>query len=115
MKSQELPKKTSSAPKVRKKSNGTLASLMIGRERTYLFDDLSLMMKSGISVQSSLSLIRRNARQKYFKKTLSKILDSVDEGRPLWQSLDEAGIFSSYSISLVRVGEETGKLAENLQ
>ena len=115
MKSQELPKKTSNIPKVRKKSNSTLASLMIGRERTYLFDDLSLMMKSGISVQSSLSLIRRNARQKYFKKTLSKILDSVDEGRPLWQSLDEAGIFSSYSISLVRVGEETGKLAENLE
>lgn len=114
MKFQESPKKSSSINKGHKKSRGTLASLMIGRERTYLFDDLSLMMKSGISVQSSLSLIRQNTKQKYFKKLITKILDSVDEGRPLWLSLEETGIFSSYSISLVRVGEETGKLSENL-
>lgn len=115
MKSQESPNTTKGSQPVKNPHGRRLSGLFIGSERSYLFDDLAMMLKSGISIQSSISLVLSNASQKAYRQILAQILSMVDEGKPLWQSLDAVGVFSPYSVSLVRIGEETGRLAENLE
>jgi type II secretory pathway component PulF len=49
------------------------------------------------------------------KKILERILVELEGGSPLWKSFDRTGLFKGYTISLLRIGEESGKFAENLK
>jgi len=39
----------------------------------------------------------------------------VTEGQPMWQSMENQGIFPRLAVAMVKVGEETGNLDEMLE
>jgi len=39
----------------------------------------------------------------------------VESGFPLWRALEDSGLFSFRTITLVRIGEASGRLSENLK
>lgn len=85
-----------------------------GNEREYVIENLSILIDSGIGVAETIRSIKEDIRKKRLREALDIVLQKVESGSPLWKSLDASGIFPRRMLSLVRVGEESGKLPEYL-
>lgn len=76
---------------------------------------LSEMLKSGIPVDEAISTAKDQSKNAYFKKMLATVEDSVRNGQSLHKSLAKfPDAFGPLYTSLVKVGEESGNLEENL-
>jgi type II secretory pathway component PulF len=87
----------------------------IGRELNYFTENLSLLVASGMTVISAIDAIIDDVRTSSLKNILVQLREDIENGMPLWKALEKSGIFRDHTISLVRVGEESGRLSENLK
>ncbi len=87
----------------------------IGKEREYLVENLSMLVGSGMGIPFALESIKSEMRSRRMKNVLASILESVDAGVPFWRALESVKIFPPYMVSLIRTGEESGNLSENLK
>jgi type IV pilus assembly protein PilC len=84
-------------------------------EKALFAKHLSIMLKSGLTLNESLQIIEDGAEGK-FKKVLSKIRKSTNTGQPLSASMKKfPKVFSSLFTSAVYAGESSGTLTENLE
>ncbi len=93
-------------------------SLEFGRyskERIYLIMNLGLLISSGMTIINAVESIEKEIKSPLLKKLLKQVRLNLDEGMPLWKALEETNLFNPYAISLVRIGEESGRLSENLK
>jgi len=101
-----------------KKKNKILVSLQnigIGKERDYFVENLAMLAASGMTILSALSGIKKEMRTKRMRKAITDIEEDIISGSPLWRALDSAGLFPAHAVSLIRIGEESGKLSDNLK
>jgi MSHA biogenesis protein MshG len=71
------------------------------------------LLKSGVPIFRGLAGLQESATNKSFAKVLQDIRESLDAGRELSASLRRhPEVFSSFYVSMVRVGEMTGRLDE---
>jgi len=84
-------------------------------EKDYLIENLSMLLSSGMDVISALSAIKAEMRSKKMIATIDSMIKSLEGGSPIWKALEASKLLPEYIIALVRVGEETGKLPENLK
>lgn len=76
---------------------------------------LAVMIKAGISLSESLEALGEQTRSKTFKRILSAVLADIENGQSLAKSLAKhPQVFDQFYISLIEVGEEAGRLEENL-
>ena len=76
---------------------------------------LAEMLKSGIPLDDAIDTARDQSKNKYFKGMLKTIEDSVRNGQSLQKSLARfPDVFNPLYTSLVKVGEDSGNLEENL-
>jgi MSHA biogenesis protein MshG len=71
------------------------------------------LLKSGVPIFRGLAGLQESAINKSFAKVLQDIRESLDSGRELSASMRRhSDVFSSFYVSMVRVGEMTGRLDE---
>ncbi|KRB84610.1 type II secretion system F family protein [Noviherbaspirillum sp. Root189] len=71
------------------------------------------LLKSGVPIFRGLAGLQESAINKSFAKVLKDLRESLDAGRELSAAMRRhTNIFSSYYVSMVRVGEMTGRLDE---
>jgi type II secretory pathway component PulF len=87
----------------------------LSKERDHFIENLSMLVLSGMPIMGALASITRDTKNPKMKKVLETILSELEAGSPLWKSFDRTGLFKGYTISLLRIGEESGKFAENLK
>ncbi len=85
------------------------------KEKDYFLDNLSMMVASGTDVPSALRSIQAEVRSSGLQKTISRIREEVEGGEKLWRAFKNARLLPSSVIALIRLGEESGKLADNLK
>jgi len=90
-------------------------SIGMGKEREYFVENLSMLIASGMNIVAALKAIQKEMPGKQMKKILDIIQAEIEGGMPIWKALESAQIFPQHTISLIRVGEETGRLSENLK
>ncbi len=100
---------------VSEKKLGFFDTFGLTKERDQFIENLSMLVLSGMPIVSALSAITRDTKNAQMKKILEGILLELEGGSPLWKSFDRTGLFKGYTISLLRIGEESGKFAENLK
>ncbi len=84
-------------------------------EKSVFASQLSIMIKSGLTVIESLEILQSQASGT-FKKALNSVRGSVSSGNSFSDSLSiYSNYFSPLFISAVRAGEESGTLEENLE
>ncbi|MBI2797734.1 type II secretion system F family protein [Candidatus Saccharibacteria bacterium] len=83
--------------------------------KEYFTETLSMLLSTGVPVAMSLDIIAKEITTKKVKKAILQMRDEVDEGSPLWKAVGETGILRSSSVALIKAGEESGRLAENLR
>ncbi len=71
------------------------------------------LLKAGVPILRALSGLRESAQGLAFKRVLSDIRESLDTGREMSVALRRhPKVFSSFYVSMVRVGEATGMLED---
>src|SRR3972149_627861 len=85
------------------------------QEEEVLLENLAMLLEAGVGVTSALESISPQLRNTKIKKVISRIQFDLDSGFPLWKSFEKTGLYSQRVISLMRIGEKSGKLVENLE
>ncbi len=77
--------------------------------------DLSTMLSAGLSLSRALLVIERETENKHLKEVATHLAAVVEKGSPFHSALAEyPSIFPEILVAMVRVGEESGSLAESL-
>ena len=91
----------------------------LGNRRVGLLDlmlftrQMASMLKAGVPILRALATLEESASHKIFKQVLSDIREGLASGRELSTCMRKhPGIFEAYVVSMVRVGETTGRLDE---
>jgi len=88
----------------------------LNKEKIFFTQHLYLMIKGGLSLSEALETLKEETKSKTFKKVLDDILKRILEGESLNQGLSRyPKIFNQFFQGIVKIGEESGTLEENLQ
>ncbi|EGR3371339.1 type II secretion system F family protein [Vibrio parahaemolyticus] len=107
--------KASENPDFRKRVDGFLAAFPLTRNAVLLVErirysaSMELMLTSGVDLAKSMSMSKASVKSDALQSQLSKAHDDVSQGRSLVESLSGIQLFDPISLSLIRVGEETGQ------
>ena len=75
---------------------------------------LGTLVTSGVPILQALNITRETAGNAVIADAISQVHDSVKEGESIVQPLEASEAFPPMVISMIGVGEETGKLPEML-
>jgi type II secretory pathway component PulF len=85
------------------------------KDRVIFAKRLSFLMKAGVGVHESISIIRDQTKSKRLKKVFAEVADDVARGQYLSRSLARYQLlFGEFTINIIKVGEGTGSLPDNL-
>jgi type IV pilus assembly protein PilC len=92
-----------------------LSHVGLGKESLMFIQNLSTMLNAGLPLIDGIRTLQEETKNKPMKKMLSRILASVENGSPFWRALDAENFFSLHALALIRIGEEAGNLAQNME
>lgn len=101
--------------KTNKKKLGPFSTLGIGGDKEFFIENLSLLVSSGTDTISALKSLQQEVKTKGMKKVIGLILEDVQSGESLSNAIQNTHIFSVNVTSLISVGEQSGRLSENLK
>lgn len=85
------------------------------QEKILFAKNISAMIDSGLPLSRSLSVIKRQTKNLKFQEVVDSVEKSIAIGKTFHESLEEhPGVFTPLFVSMVRAGEESGKLSEAL-
>lgn len=76
---------------------------------------LGLALKSGVNVLSALEMGAEAMDNNYLRQIGLKVRDAVNVGEKIADSMEESGQVPSLVIQMIKVGEESGNIAQNLE
>ena len=81
----------------------------------YVADFMRLLIGAGSNIDRVLELVAKGVGNRVFKRALERVRESVIMGRALSTSFMETGLFPRLFIRMLRSGEESGTLEEQLR
>src|SRR3989344_7725079 len=85
-------------------------------EKTLFAEHLSLMIKGGVSLAEALDILEKETKSRSFRKALRSVSQKVLAGESLNGAMERhPKIFDRFYRNIVRVGEESGSLEQNLK
>ncbi len=91
--------------------NSFIFSKISSSETAIVTRQLATLISAGFPLVSAVSTLVTQTESKSFKRILSKIKESIEEGKSFSQSLSEyPSVFSSIYINMVHAGESSGTL-----
>ena len=109
MSPKKLPNK-----KQRPKKRTFYFKLGLGKKIDYLIENLAMLLDSGMTIETAINAIQEGERSLTMKKVLTALKEDIEAGFPLWKALKRTGLFPAHVVALVKIGEASGKLPENL-
>ncbi len=88
-----------------------LANLVIQIERIRFNSSMALMLDAGIKLDVAMAAAAKNIKHPLIRTDLERANDRIKTGEPVAQSLSKTKIYPVFYVSLLEVGEESGKLA----
>jgi type II secretory pathway component PulF len=85
------------------------------KDRDMFVENMSTLVVSGMGVLDAMLAIKADVKSTHMISLIDKMSEDIESGVPLWKSMNNAKLFPEHTISLIRVGEESGKLSENLR
>jgi general secretion pathway protein F len=80
-------------------------------ERIRFASSMSLMLNSDVKLDQALVLSAGSVKNRVIARNLSGVKDKVRKGEPISNALKQSGLFPDLFMSLLEVGEESGKMA----
>jgi type IV pilus assembly protein PilC len=76
---------------------------------------LSSMVSAGVTLPEALRVATGSLRNRVFVTKLARVREALIEGEGLARPIGESGLFPSTASQMIRVGEETGTLDQQLE
>jgi len=84
-------------------------------EREYIVENLSMLMDAGVTITAALAALEEEITSSRLKWAIGTMREEIDEGSSFWRALEKTNMFSRAVVALVKIGEEVGRLPENLK
>ena len=85
------------------------------KEKMFFVRNLRVMISAGVSLPKSLTVLSEQTKNRKFKRVLSKMAEAIIRGEHFSSVIAKhPDVFSNLFVSIVKVGEESGTLEENL-
>lgn len=85
-------------------------------EQTFFIKRLAFLIKANIPILEGLYMVKDQTSSKRHGRIVSKVIEDVSNGHTLSKSLGKfPHIFGDFGINIVRVGESSGTLSQNLE
>lgn len=76
---------------------------------------LSTMLQSGVPILEALQVVAKTSGNKVIERAVFHVSDSIAEGRPIAEPLEESGVFPNMVVQMINVGESVGALDAMLE
>jgi type IV pilus assembly protein PilC len=86
-----------------------------GKDREYFTSNLALLLQAGVGVSEGLTSLAETSHSKQLARALNQIKNDINDGTALWRALERSGVVGKQTLALVQLGEQSGKLVQNLQ
>lgn len=86
----------------------------IASDLDYFVENLSMLVGSGMNIAEAILAIGKELRSSKMRRITSWVHEEIVSGHSLSSSLEQTKLFPNHVVSLIKVGEESGRLAENL-
>lgn len=101
------------------KSNSVLSALrtvhFAYKEREYFVENLALLLRSAVPVGEAIHSLADSTSSAPLKKALATMEADIEAGANLADALRKSGLVGTQTLALIRLGEDSGHLVENLQ
>lgn len=84
-----------------------------GKEKETFFENFGLILTSDLDISSSLDVLKAESNSKSLKSAVESIEKDISDGSSVWKSLERISILPQHLLSVIRIGERSGKLKEN--
>lgn len=85
-------------------------------EKMIFCRNLGVMVGAGLSVTRGLDILGRQTKNQKFKKIIFNLMEKIQKGTAVSEAMKNyPTVFSSLFTAMVKVGEESGQLAESLK
>ncbi|MBE6063637.1 MAG: type II secretion system F family protein [Clostridium butyricum] len=75
----------------------------------------SILFSTGINISKGLSFCEDSIRPKYLNEKLKEVNNQLIKGRGLAESLEKSGLLSKYTLTVVKIREESGTISEGFK
>jgi type IV pilus assembly protein PilC len=76
---------------------------------------LSTMLSAGVPILEALQVVAKTSGNKVIEQAVIRVGDSIAEGRPIAEPLEESGVFPNMVVQMINVGESVGALDSMLE
>lgn len=87
----------------------------MNREAEYLIENLGLLLSAGMSINRAIETIASQVRSNQLRARLEALRSEIESGVNLSAALGKTQLVPEHILSLIRVGEQSGRLPENLR
>lgn len=86
------------------------------QEKVDLAKNLALMLRSGVPLNEALTSLEKQAHRRFVRLIFQQLRADIEAGMPLSHAFEKHGaLFGSVFVNLIRTGEASGTLEENLR
>ncbi|MCX7823436.1 MAG: type II secretion system F family protein [Syntrophobacterales bacterium] len=81
----------------------------------FFFEYLSLILGAGIDILGGLNIMKESTESRTMKRLIPSISANIQSGRMFSESCHMTGFFRPLEIRIISIGEESGKLVEQMK
>ncbi len=74
--------------------------------------ELAMIMRAGILPSDAIAAMKVDCSDSREAEILQKLYEKLEAGCPLWEAAESAGVFPDYMLSMLKLGETSGKLQQ---
>ncbi|OGE33188.1 hypothetical protein A3C59_03665 [Candidatus Daviesbacteria bacterium RIFCSPHIGHO2_02_FULL_36_13] len=89
--------------------------MFAAEEKDNFLENLAVMITSGIDVSSAIASLIQETHSKKMLKIFQNLEQEINAGSQLWKALEKSKLLPAHITTLIRLGEESGRLPENLK
>ena len=75
---------------------------------------ISSMLDSGVPIIKTLTITKGSLQNVDFEDAFTNVIADVKTGMPIYQAVENTGLFIFFAVSMTKIGEESGKIGELL-
>lgn len=85
------------------------------KEREYFIENLALLLKAGVTVGQAVASMGETAKSRTMRQAMEYMQADIQAGSSLAEALERSKVASPQTLALIRLGEQSGHLVENME